>query len=239
MSQAKKNLGCIQGGWRHWGLLQKSWTSWPYPWSSTNGREKMKWIRLPHQENTEPLSWCELPRVAVTPSPSKERRTFLQNRQSAIWFRKKTKSLTPEEAGRSYISMKRHISLCGANRFWTPPWDIGRFGPRPLCSCLGGLHQRISNRCWPQLKGNGDGHGHATAWAPEPLPPLPSTRACAVKSSWVVPFQSEGSRGSEPLLDIPQGNASWCYLCNSLSLKPACWTWPLRISNISNMPPCN
>jgi hypothetical protein len=98
--------------------------------------EERKWNELDYLIRRT-LSWCELPRVAVTPSPGKERRTFLQNRQSAIWFRKqKPKRLTPKEAGRSYISVKRHISLCGSNGFWTLLRDAGQYGPRPLCSCL-------------------------------------------------------------------------------------------------------
>jgi hypothetical protein len=66
-----------------------------------------------------------------------------------------------------------------------------------------GLHHRISNGCWRQLKGSGDCHGHAMACEREPPPPIPNTHAQLGLVGSRAPFQSEGNRGSQLLLDIP------------------------------------
>jgi hypothetical protein len=165
--------------------------------------EERKWNALDYLTRRTP-SWCELPRVAVTPSPSKERRT-LQNRQSAICFGKqKAKRLTREEAARSYISVKRHIFFHSSNGFWSPPWDAGRFGRGPLCSCL-----------WVSITASATDAGDswraveiatATRWRASESRPRPSLTHTHAQLGLVgsrAPFQSEGNRGSQLLLDIP------------------------------------
>jgi hypothetical protein len=193
--------------------------------------EERKWNELDYLIRRTP-SWCELPRVAVTPSPSKERRTLLQNRQSAICFRtQKAKRLTREEAGRSYISVKRHISFHSSNGFWSPPWDAGRFGPRPLCSCLWvsiNASATDASDSWRAVE-----MAMATRWRASESRPRPSLRHVHAQLGLI------GSTRPFKVKEIGGLSYSWGYLCDTLSLKPACWNWPLRICNISTMPPCN
>jgi hypothetical protein len=194
MSQAKKNLGCIPGRLKALRAAAEILNIRTLSLSSTNGREKMKWIRLPHQENTE-LMWASQSCSYPKPRQGKEN---ISSKQAKCAMVPKTETKMSHPWGGWQVL---HIHEAAHFLMWFYQILDSTMGCRTVWTMSSllvpvGLHQRINNGCWWQLKGNGDGHGHAMGWAPEPPPPLTRAQAWAFRSSWVLEsFRIEGSGG--------------------------------------------